>query len=65
MTLQDVIKYHESKVEYNKRMNKMFRSMDKWQKQAQYKDVYVQGVRKYRERIKWHTEAIKVLKGVD
>ena len=64
VTMEDLIKYHQNQLEYNRRKNKEFRNMPIWAKVGQSKTIYVPKVVSYRQKIKFHTQAIKTLKEV-
>jgi len=63
-TLEGIIIHHENQLEYYKKKNKEFRNMPIWAKVGQSKTIYVPEVLKYRQKIKFHTQAINTLKEV-
>ena len=62
MNIQEIIGYHQNKLDFNTEKNIVLRSIDNSMKTGSYKPTYDKLVRKYRERIKFHQSAIDTLK---
>ncbi len=61
MTKLEVVEYHLNKLKYYKQSNKELRSIDNNLKIGDYKRDYDKAVRKYRNKIKLHEGALRVL----
>jgi len=65
MTKLTLIEYHLNKLKHFKKLNQELRSIDNQLKIGEYKENYDKAVLRYRKEIKWHSEAIKTLEGLD
>ncbi len=64
MDIQEIIKHHQIKLDYNIEQNNTLKGIPNSMKTGDYKATYDKMVRKYRKRIKTHREIIETLRSV-
>jgi len=62
--LNKILLYHQNKLKYFQDVKKQFKNTDNTLKIGRYKGFYDKTVRMYRQKIKFHTEAVNTLNEV-